>query len=157
LKNNTDDIASTILAASVVADLIGVTPSRLRQLAAAGSIPRADRGRYRLGDVVRGYVNSLKAETVRAASQAASRDRLLAAKAAAIEQRVQRDAGRLVDLNETMDVVGELFAMTRAEIGAVPTTYTRDVPERKRLENLIDAAFNRCADKIEEKLGKCSE
>lgn len=46
--------------ADTIADLLGITPRRLQQLAAEEFVPRSERGLYPLVGSVQGYIRSLK-------------------------------------------------------------------------------------------------
>ena len=71
---HTGEAAGTI-AIDVAAKLLMVTPEWVRRLTKDGWITKTDRGRYRVVDVVQGYIRFLKDEA-RRATKTASHTRL---------------------------------------------------------------------------------
>ncbi|MDF2596613.1 MAG: hypothetical protein K0R69_2954 [Clostridia bacterium] len=55
-------IESLTVSASVLADLLGVTERRVRQLAGEGIFTRAAKGRYNLPESIKTYINMIKME-----------------------------------------------------------------------------------------------
>jgi len=62
--------------ATELAGLLGITPDRLAQLAAAGHVTKAQRGQYRLAESIRLYTSHLRSPAARAGRIADDRDRL---------------------------------------------------------------------------------
>lgn len=57
-----ENIDSLTVSAAVLADLLGVTDRRVRQLATEGIFTRVSKGRYNLPDSIKTYLNMLKME-----------------------------------------------------------------------------------------------
>ena len=57
-----ENIDSLTVSSAVLADLLGVTDRRVRQLASEGIFTRVSKGRYNLPDSIKTYLNMLKME-----------------------------------------------------------------------------------------------
>jgi predicted transcriptional regulator of viral defense system len=100
------DAAGTI-SADVAAKLLMVTPEWIRRLSKDGWIAKTERGRYRVVDVVQGYIRFLKDEARRSsktASQVYALTRLTIAPVAtsSISRDMVEWPGALKGLNSTL-------------------------------------------------------
>jgi phage terminase Nu1 subunit (DNA packaging protein) len=144
------DGASTI-PIDVAARLLMVTPEWVRRLTKDGWIPKADRGRYRVVDVVQGYIRFLKDEA-RRSSKSAAHTRLQDIRARKEELNIAQTERELVPLADAMTLVDEISGTIVARINAIPARLTRNMDERARLQREIDEALVEVADRIK-KLG----
>lgn len=140
---------SETIPVSQAASLVMLTPERLRQLAAAGYIPRAVKGRYPLVDVVQGYIRFLKDEE-RRTSKVQAESGLKAARQREVELRIAREEARLVEMEDVEATVSSIFATLRAELSGVPAAVTRDHALRDAIEKAHNAAFARSQGKFRE-------
>jgi hypothetical protein len=111
---------------AVISKLLSLTPRRVFQLATDGVIPRAERGRYELVPVVRGYIRYLKDRAIGAdalpdEAARASRARLIRAKADAQEMENARRRKELVSTAVVEEELGRVFVAFRSRAYAVVT------------------------------------
>lgn len=139
-----------LLTAGEASTLLGVTGRQVRALAAAGKIPKACRGRYRLGDLVPGYLATLAAERQRQAGGAADTDfrRLRSAELSLrLDERSRRLDGEARAAAQA--VVDEAGGALRSALAAVPARVTRDLTVRARIELEVNLALNAVADRLD--------
>jgi hypothetical protein len=143
--------AAGTIAIDVVAKLLLVTPEWVRRLTKDGWIAKTDRGRYRVVDVVQGYIRFLKDEA-RRATKTASHNRLQEIRARKEELAVAQTERELVPLAEAMTLVDEVCGAVVARVNAIPARFTRNIEQRAALQREVDEALAEVADRIE-KLG----
>ena len=144
------DAAGTI-SVEVAAKLLMVTPEWIRRLSKDGWITKSDRGRYRVVDVVQGYVRFLKDEA-RRSTKTASHSRLQDIRTRKEELNVAQTERELVPLADAMTLVDEVAGAVVARVNAIPARFTRDIEQRALLQREVDDALAEVADRIE-KLG----
>ena len=145
-----NDSAGTITT-DVAAKLLMVTPEWVRRLTKDGWITKTERGRYRVVDVVQGYIRFLKDEA-RRATRTAAHNRLQEIRTRKEELAVAQTERELVSLVEAMTLVDEVAGAVVARVNAIPTRFTRNIEQRAALQREIDEALAEVADRIE-KLG----
>jgi phage terminase Nu1 subunit (DNA packaging protein) len=145
------DAAGTI-AVDVAAKLLMVTPEWIRRLSKDGWIAKTDRGRYRVVDVVQGYIRFLKDEA-RRSSKTASHSRLQDIRTRKEELAVAQAERELVPLAEAMTLVDEVAGAVVARVNAIPARVTRNIGERALLQREVDDALTEVADRIEKLRG----
>ena len=145
------DAAGTI-AVDVAAKLLMVTPEWIRRLSKDGWIAKAERGRYRVVDVVQGYIRFLKDEA-RRSSKTASHSRLQDIRTRKEELVVAQAERELVPLAEAMTLVDEVAGAVVARVNAIPARVTRNIGERALLQREVDDALTEVADRIEKLRG----
>ncbi len=122
--------------------LLGRSRRWVYNLVQGGYIAKVDTGRYSLVAVVRGAVayyedqlaQSQKAAVATKATEARTRE---------IELRIQERSRELIPLDDAKAVVSEMATAVRSEFQGLAARYTRDMGERRRLEQEIDGAFER--------------
>jgi phage terminase Nu1 subunit (DNA packaging protein) len=124
---------------------IGVSRERVRQLLAEHVIELLSDGRIDLDRARLAYIQQLRTRPVR--SQAG--DKLREARAAEIELRVAERARRLIEIEEAVDAMVAVCGAIRTEMGGVPARVTRDLALRRQIENAINDALGRVADKCD--------
>lgn len=134
----------------VAARLIMVSAERVRQLTKQGHIARMGRDRYRVVDVVQGYIGYLKDEQ-RRTSKSASASRVQDARAREIELRTAREEHRLIETDEAIGVCDELVGAYKVELAGLPARLTRDIDLRRKIEVECDDICRRVADRFAEK------
>jgi hypothetical protein len=139
--------ATTLLTATEVGTLLGVTRQHIGQLTAQGVLVRED-GKYQLGQTLAAYVAHLKSDA-RRASRSKAENRVRDARAAEIELRVQRQQHRVVDTEETLHFIDAMFGKFVVALSGVPARVGRnDLELRHRVEVELDAARNVAADEF---------
>lgn len=130
------------------ARLIMKGPERIRQLAKAGWIAQsgtpADR-RYRLLDVVQGYIR-FRDDEDRRTSKAAAHSRITDARSREFELKNAQREGRLIDLDEVLAAIESIVAMFRLQLSGLPARVTRDLQLRRTIETTIHDILDHIAD-----------
>jgi restriction endonuclease Mrr len=124
--------------------LLNRTPRWVQNLVAAGFISKSSRGAYTVVEVVRGALAYYEDQLSRT-SKAAAANRATEARTREIELRIAERKRELIPVDEARAVVSEMAAMVRAEFAGLPAKFTRDLDERRRLEQEIDGSFERLA------------
>lgn len=122
--------------------LLNRTPRWVQNLVAAGFITKSKRGAYTLVEVVRGAVAYYE-DQLEKANKAAAASRATDARTREIELRIAERKRELIPQEDAMAVVSELAGMVRAEFSGLPARFTRDLEQRRRLEQEINGTFER--------------
>ena len=130
-----------------VGDILGLTARRVTQLVAEGVIPRTGRGKYPIAKAIAGYLKWLQDAKQRTAPSAA-RERLIEARARSIELQNEEREHKLIDADEAIGALDEIVGIFRSEMDGLPARLTRDLDERKIVEDAVNAIGNRAADKL---------
>jgi len=134
------------LSAEEMAKVVGLTPRRVRQLAAEGVVKRADRrGRYKLVPSVANYISTLSAGERDVGLAPIRQERLARLRM----ENAARDR-ELITFDEATGFVDEICGSFVATLSGLPARVTNDVRERRRLEAIIDTERQRLADKFAE-------
>lgn len=144
--------AGVLITATEGAAVLGVSISWVSRLIRDGYIPEAKSRRYRLADVVQGYIRFLKDEE-RRTSKVQAESGLKAARQREVELRIAVREGQLVELDDIKSVFIEVEATLRAELSGLPSAVTRDVKLREEIEKYLNGAFARSSDKFQEACG----
>jgi len=83
-------------------------------------------------------------------SKTAAASRATEARTREIELRIQERMRDLIPLEDARAVVSEMAALVRAEFQGLPARFTRDMQDRRKLEQEIDGAFDRLSRRAEE-------
>lgn len=115
------------------ARLVGLSPSRLRELAGTGAILRNERGHYDLPTALHSYLERLRGQAAARTSSAghdlvAERSRLAAAQADLAELRVAQERGELVAVRPLQVAMATMVTTVRNRILAVPPTARGQLP-----------------------------
>lgn len=135
--------SGNLIPTEVAAKLLMVTPEWIRRLTKDGWIKKVAKDQYTVVDVVQGYINYLKDEQ-RRTSKSASASRAHDARAREIEQRIAREDGRLIQIEDVQAGVTEIMGTLRSELAGVPAASTRDIEARQMIEGQLNAAIARC-------------
>jgi len=108
-----------------VGKCLGITKARVEQLAKAGVLNRASRGKYPLEECIQGYIAyreelTKKSENVSAADYEKHRARLYKARADKAEIEAKAFSGEFHHADEVAAVMGEMLASFRAKALAIP-------------------------------------
>ena len=121
----------------------------VQMLAKGGYIVKEAHGKYTLVAIIRGviaYYEDLQAKS----NKAAAANRATDARTREIELRIKERSRELIAMEDARAVVGEMAAAVRSEFQGIAARYTRDMQERRRLEQEIDGAFERLSRRTEE-------
>lgn len=129
----------------VAGKLIRVSAERVRQLTKLGWIKSAGRNRYRVIDVVHGYLD-YRDDADRRAQKSASASRVQDMRARELEIRVAEKERELIPTEEAISFVGDALGKLRAGMIGLPARVSRDVTLRTKLEAEIDGEFERAAE-----------
>ena len=130
----------------VVGDFLGLTPRRIRQLAAFGAVERLGRGRYALEASVRGYVSWLQAKLDYGREEAPSdsQARLTAARADLAELEAEERRAALIPAADLQAGVDALLGAIRARLLKVPAEVSSAAARAERpseCQELVRSAF----------------
>ena len=131
------------------ARLLMIGPERVRQLVKDGWIVRLDRDRYRLVDVVQGYLR-FRNDAERRATKSGADARVRDARAQEIEIRTAERVGDLVPIDEFDAMVDGIAGLFRSELSGLPARFTRDLQLRRMLERELNGILDRIADRAEQ-------
>lgn len=134
---------------SQAAALLGRSDRWVQGLVKAGYIERANRGEYTLVAVIRGALAYYE-DQITKNNKAAAATRASEARTREIELRIQERMRDLIPLEDARAVVSEMAALVRAEFQGLPARFTRDMQDRRKLEQEIDGAFDRLSRRAEE-------
>lgn len=126
------------------ATLLNRSVSWVQKLVTDGYIVRAGTNQYSVVAIVRGliaYYDDLLEKTNKAAAASRATD----ARTREIELRIAERRRDLIPQEDARAVVSEMAAMIKAEFSGLPARFTRDLAERRRLEQEIDGSFDRLA------------
>ncbi len=128
--------------------LLMITPARVGQIEKEGYFAKAGRDRYRLIDLVQGFIKYLRDDARRNSASAASQA-LQAAKAREVEARVAEREKRQERAGQqaALDAVDDLLPPLKADLFAIPARATADLATRRKVEDLIDAAIAASGDR----------
>jgi hypothetical protein len=139
-----DNIAEMVLGRPQAAALTGRSPQWVDALVDGGFVEMDGRNQYAVGKLVRGiiaYYDDLKSKSTKAAAANAA----TLARTREIELRIAERLRELIPVEDAKQVVMEMAALIKAEFVGLPARYTRDMDERRRLEQEIDGSFERIA------------
>ena len=137
------------LTVNQVAALCGRSTQWVHHLAKAGFVQKQGKNEYALVAVIRGviaYYEDLQSKN----SKTAAASRATEARTREIELRIQERMRDLIPLEDARAVVSEMAALVRAEFQGLPARFTRDMQDRRKLEQEIDGAFDRLSRRAEE-------
>ena len=140
---------SNTLTVNQVAALCGRSTQWVHHLAKAGFVQKQGKNEYALVAVIRGviaYYEDLQSKN----SKTAAASRATEARTREIELRIQERMRDLIPLEDARAVVSEMAALVRAEFQGLPARFTRDMQDRRKLEQEIDGAFDRLSRRAEE-------
>jgi hypothetical protein len=113
-----------------ISALLGISTRRIRQLVAAGVIPRTERGRYPLVGSIQGYIRLLRDRAVIGDVGDSPRDRLTTARAVLAEHKLAQRRAEVVDVALVEAAVQRLRTGIGAMLGPVSARYgARVCPE----------------------------
>lgn len=141
-----------IVSTAQAAKLLLVSEQWIRQLAKDGWFDAEGRGRYRLVEVVQGYIKFLRDENRRASKSEAAK-RATDARAREIELRIEEKERSLIPFEDADMVIANLSGIVLGEMSSLPPRLTRDRKERRRFEKEVSDALNR----IKQKAADASE
>jgi hypothetical protein len=117
------------ISADELAELLELTPARIRQLVQEGILERAGHGRYALATNIRAYLRHLRAgngtgRPGEAESPKLRRDRAEAERA---ELRVDREREELLPRDQALEMVYDLVGRLQSRILRIPQAWSVDV------------------------------
>jgi hypothetical protein len=122
-----------------------MSTERLRQLARAGHIPKAEAGTYPLVEVVQGYLIFLQDDDRRSSKIAADRD-LKSARQTEIETRIAARRRELIASSEVSEVLDAVVSMVDAEVVHLPARVEAGVPTRREIQKQLAVSLTRISE-----------
>jgi phage terminase Nu1 subunit (DNA packaging protein) len=126
------------------ATLLNRSTSWVQKLVTEGYIVKVGTNQYSVVAIVRGIL-AYYDDLLEKSNKAAAASRATDARTREIELRIAERRRDLIPQEDARAVVGEMAAMVKAEFSGLPARYTRDMAERRRLEQEIDGSFERIA------------
>jgi hypothetical protein len=117
--------------------LIMITAPWLGKLVKDGFVKKLGTNRYRVIDVVQGYINWLKDEN-RRATITKSVSRVQEARANEIELRTAREKRDLIHVDDLIPLFSDVLGTLRSELSGLPAAVTRDPELRAKVEKELD-------------------
>jgi hypothetical protein len=140
--------AYTEISGNQGANWVMISQPMVVQLELGGWIKRNENGLYVLVEFVQGFLRYREELQHRRRTRASAATRLQEARALAIELRIARDSGDVVQMSEAIGLVQSIAGATRAEFGSLPSRVTRDLEQRVIIEKEVNQSLNRLADKL---------
>jgi len=149
-------MADDLVSARDLAGWLGVGERTVRELARAGVVPRAARGRYPLRASIAAAFAHLREQAAGRRGDgrldlAQERAALARAQREATELRTARERGEVIGASEARDIYSGLVLSAKEKLRAVPAAATVHVPGvspkmARQLGRLIDDALRELAD-----------
>ena len=136
-----------IIQIGAAAKLIGVTPTRLRQLVDEGRIERPRQGYVFLGSAIQGHSPQLR-EAAEMARKNTTLDASRDAKTRETEIKIAQRMRDLIPIEDAMAGFDALVAKVNSELIGLPARVTRDKIMRKQIEGEVDGSRHRIADAL---------
>lgn len=137
------------LSVNQIAALCGRSRQWVFQLVKAGFIAKQAHGEYTLVSVVRGvidYYEDLQSKSSRVAAASRATD----ARTREIELRIKERSRELILIEDARAEIADWTSAFRAELQGLAARFTRDMQERRRLEQEIDGALERLSRRTSE-------
>ncbi|WP_412506795.1 hypothetical protein [Roseovarius sp. SYSU LYC5161] len=129
--------------------LLGRSRRWVYNLVQGGYIEKASTGKYTVVAVVRGAVAYFDDQIAKNQKTAAA-SRATDARTREIELRIKERSRELIPLEDARAELADWSSAVRAEFQGLPARYTRDMKERRSLEQEIDGAFERLSRRTSE-------
>jgi hypothetical protein len=140
-------VADTLISATDLASLLGLSLARVGQLTTAGALTRVN-GRYRLGESVSKYISHLR-EDARRTTRSAAEQRVHEARARSLEMKNAERERRTIDLEESVSAVDAICGAMLIELGAFSAEFgDRDPAMRRHADEKVYALRERIAARI---------
>ena len=144
-----EETGDGIVNAETLGRLLMITDRHIQRLAKEGVFETKGRGKYPMVSCVHAYIRYLKEEN-KTQTKVAGDNRLRDARAKEIEIRVAKQDRSLIDLSEAQDVVDKMAGTFLQSMVGLPARITRNVNERKRIENICDKVRKKLANRFAE-------
>lgn len=133
-----------------LAELLGYTTARIRDLSREGAIPKVDRGKFNLAETVQAFVKWKMGESSRVAAptSSTSADNLRDQRAHEISIKIAQRERELIPLADAVESVDEITGEFLASLSSLPARITGVVRERQRLETIFDQERLRLSDRF---------
>lgn len=136
-----------VVTTPVACALLMLTQPRLSALERDGWISRLAPNRWRIVDLVQGYVKFLKDEE-RRTSKTATLGRVQEARARQIERKNLIAEGRLMETETVMAIFNEVFGLFASRLEGFPAQITRDPVMRLAMKTGLDQIRTEAADRM---------
>jgi phage terminase Nu1 subunit (DNA packaging protein) len=144
------DLEGVVCTTAQLAELLHVSTVHVGLLAKQNVLKRESAGRWLLLENVRNFVEHQR-ESKKHDASTALRD-VRRAQLRRLQLANEERSREVIKMTEALGMLDLVVGLVRGELDSLPSRYTRDLAERKRLETEIDALLNR----ISAALGKAS-
>lgn len=139
------EIRDLVVSRDELQEILGISSTTVHRLTLSGVLRKDGRGEYPLFPNVMGYVSYLSEHANSA--KAKSESRVKAARAREIELRNARAENRLIEFDEAVGFVHDIFGPLRSDLLGVPARCSRDIALRQKIETEINACLSKAADR----------
>jgi hypothetical protein len=147
-----DALANLECDGATASKLLGIPKQTFDGRAGEGWIKPIREDRYRLGELVRGHKAFLQEERLRTQkTQAASR--VQEARAKRIEIRTQRDAGKLIEIEDSVGFLQDTIGALRSALAGAAAAASRNLTVRAEVDATVEAAVVRVRAKFDAAAG----
>lgn len=153
VNNQQAQTEAGMVTAGQAARLLMLTPRRLRQLAEAGHIPGATRGRYPLAATIQGYLKFLRESIERRADDNAGAS-LASAKEKEIRLRLRQREAELIDAEDAEAFHCFSSDLYRGELAGLGKAVSRDPIIAGQINAALSSALGRFDTRFAEALPK---
>jgi hypothetical protein len=133
--------------------ILGVTPRRLQQLAAAKVFLAARHGEWELAASVQAFVkHQVESEAAKhAKTRGKAREKLDQVKAEREALKLDQERAALMPTAEALAILDDIVGVIRTGCAGLPARITRDLALRGKIETELDAILGRAADQLEQR------
>lgn len=126
-----------LITADVAAALLRISRRRFFQVVEQGWIAKAERGKYRIRDVVHGFI-ALRDDQIERAERKNIENRIRDARAREIELRTARVEASLIPTDEVVAYTKSIVDAVMTRLRELPPLVTTDAHDQERLARMID-------------------
>jgi len=149
MANEGEKQRGNVLTVTQAAALCNRSVPWVQMLAKGGYIVKEAHGKYTLVAIIRGviaYYEDLQSKN----SKTASASRATDARTREIELRIKERSRELIPIEDARAEIADWTSAFRAELQGLAARFTRDMQERRRLEQEIDGALERLSRRTSE-------
>lgn len=142
------ELVDRVLTPAELAELLGISTERVRQLRHKGILQAMPGGRtrYRFVDAVRSYLNFKECQVKRVQDRNAEASKLHEARAQLAEMRIADRLKRVLPVDDVVKIISEITSMVRKEFATLPSRAAQGEFAANRVAEL--------ADEVEQTLGR---
>jgi phage terminase Nu1 subunit (DNA packaging protein) len=142
--------------ASEVARHLDLSAQRVGNMVNDGILKRRSDGSFDLDACRTAYIRWLRAAPQRRQSKAPAAARVQEAKARALELRLAKEEGGLIEIGVISETIEDIVGTFDSELIGIAAACSRDLEVRNRIEDSINAAITRCRKRFDQAIAALS-